>query len=140
MDIVTLAAIISAVCAAYQTIRQASEQASQASLEQTAGGATSATRDTGLPPELPAFAPPDDLDVSQEQFDALLSAFNSFGPAEVESIANGLAQCRTDFVRHRDGRKRVECICAILDEVKVANGGSFPDIDNWRQLYTELCG
>ena len=119
MELTTIASTISAACAVLQMLRERGTRADD----------PSAIRD-----EIPL-----DLDVEPSAFVDLALTLNTYDPAEIRTIRNRLAQCKDDFERTLDGNARRRCICQVLEQVAVGNGGALPDLDGWNDTFDQLC-
>ena len=67
----------------------------------------------------------------------LAAAFSTFSDEEMEAIADRIRSCRDQFVSEGSGSKRVRCLCSVLSDVKVGNGGTIP-VDDWADIYEQL--
>ncbi|MCL5010684.1 MAG: hypothetical protein M1127_00515 [Patescibacteria group bacterium] len=67
--------------------------------------------------------------------------FSTYSENEVKKILLRLEQCRDRFIKQGGGTDRASCLCSILNEVKIGNGGQLPIIDDWANIYRQLgCG
>lgn len=67
--------------------------------------------------------------------------FTTYSDKELKAIITRLEQCRDRFILQGGGADRARCVCSILDEVRVGNGGELPLIDDWENIYRQLgCG
>ena len=119
MELATIAAIISAACAIVQFLRDSGRSAAD--------------------PEAIRTQIPGDLDVEPSAFVELALTLNTYDPAEVRSIRNRLAQCKDHFESTFDGEARRKCICGVLQQVAVGNGGTLPDLEGWNDTFDQLC-
>ena len=49
-----------------------------------------------------------------------------------------LKGCRDRFIKQGGGKERAACICSVLNEAKIGNGGTLPNIDDWKRIYSTL--
>jgi hypothetical protein len=66
--------------------------------------------------------------------------FSTFSDREVEELVRKIEGCRDRFITQGSGADRARCLCSIFEEIKAANGGSLPLIDDWERMYQQLCG
>ena len=66
--------------------------------------------------------------------------FSTFSDREVEALIRKIEGCRDRFIAQGSGADRARCLCSIFEEIKAANGGSLPVIDDWERMYNQLCG
>jgi hypothetical protein len=64
--------------------------------------------------------------------------FSSFSEGEVRALLDRVQGCRDRFIAQGGGTERVKCICSVLNEAKIANGGNLPLIDDWENIYRAL--
>ena len=119
VELATIAAVISAACAVVQFLRDSDRRADD--------------------PNAIRAQIPDGLDVKPSAFVALALTLNTYDTAEIRSIRNRLAQCKDDFETTLDGDARCKCICHVLEQVAVGNGGALPDLDGWNDTFNQLC-
>lgn len=68
---------------------------------------------------------------------ALERAFGTFSDEEVSSIDERIKGCRQRFIDQGSGQSRKSCLCSVLLEVLLGNGGSIPDPE-WQRLFEAL--
>jgi hypothetical protein len=67
--------------------------------------------------------------------------FTTYSEAELKDILRRLEDCRDRFIQQGSGQDRARCICSVLNEVMIGNGGQLPLIDDWGNIYRQLnCG
>jgi hypothetical protein len=66
-------------------------------------------------------------------------AFSTFSDEEVDSITQRLEECRKRFAAEGSGKQRSKCFCNVFADVKDGNGGDIPVIDDWQDMYRQLC-
>jgi hypothetical protein len=64
--------------------------------------------------------------------------FSTYSDAELNSLLRRLEGCRDRFVLQGGGAERAECICSVLREAMVGNGGTLPIIDDWPNIFRQL--
>lgn len=64
--------------------------------------------------------------------------FSTYSEDEIRAAAARLRDCYERFVREGSGPQRVRCICSVLDDFRVGNGGELPLIDDWEGIYRQL--
>jgi hypothetical protein len=64
--------------------------------------------------------------------------FSSFSEDEVRALVDRLQGCRDRFIAQGGGAERAKCICSVLNEAKIGNGGDLPLIDDWENIYQKL--
>jgi hypothetical protein len=64
--------------------------------------------------------------------------FSTFSDREVEELIKKIEGCRDRFIAQGSGSDRARCLCSIFKEISDGNGGTLPDIDAWREMYTRL--
>jgi hypothetical protein len=62
---------------------------------------------------------------------------NTYSDDELESIRDRIEHCRVQFKETLDGMSRIRCLCFILKQVKIGNGGEIPFAD-WNKTYNRL--
>lgn len=62
----------------------------------------------------------------------------TFTKKEIESLTKRLEFCIDQFVKGGNGQQRVNCMCTVLQDAALGNGGDLPDIGNWLKLYEQL--
>ena len=67
-------------------------------------------------------------------------AFSTYADREVEELNRKIEGCRDRFITQGSGADRARCLCSIFREIEAGNGGSLPEIDDWRRMYDQLCG
>ena len=71
---------------------------------------------------------------------AFAAAMSTFSQDELYAIKSRIESCRDRFIREGSGEQRKTCLCSVLTDVKVGNGGIIP-IQDWSDLYEVLgCG
>jgi hypothetical protein len=63
---------------------------------------------------------------------------STYSDEEVEALLHRLKGCRDRFVSQGSGKDRAKCICSVLNEARVGNGGQLPIIDDWQNIYALL--
>jgi len=66
------------------------------------------------------------------------AVFSTYSEEEVKALADLLKGCRDRFIAQGGGAERARCICSVLNEAMVGNGGKLPQIDDWQKFYREL--
>jgi hypothetical protein len=61
----------------------------------------------------------------------------SYSPEEVEAIERRLKGCRDRAIKQGGGEDRHSCICSVLDEVRLGNGG-WNGIESWRRQFEAM--
>ena len=57
---------------------------------------------------------------------------------ELTALYDRIQTCRDRFISEGDGTKRVRCMCSVLNDAIIGNGGISP-IDDWQNMHAELC-
>lgn len=69
------------------------------------------------------------------------SVFSTYSEEEIEALVERIKGCMERFIQQGGGADRVRCICSVLNEIRVGNGGVLPEIDDWQRIYAQLnCG
>jgi hypothetical protein len=76
---------------------------------------------------------------TQQKARRVSRAVSTFSEEEVKAMLERLQGCRDRFIKQAGGKERVMCICSVLNEVKLGNGGVLPSIDDWDNIYATLC-
>jgi hypothetical protein len=63
--------------------------------------------------------------------------FGTFSDSEVSSIEERINECRKRFIAEGSGKSRKACLCSVLLDVFLGNGGSIPDPE-WQRLFEKL--
>jgi hypothetical protein len=67
--------------------------------------------------------------------------FSTYSDREMEELIKKIEGCRDRFITQGSGADRARCLCSIFREISDGNGGSLPEIDDWRRMYDQLnCG
>lgn len=67
--------------------------------------------------------------------------FSTFSDDEIRMLIEKIEGCRDRFMSQGSGRDRARCLCSIFNEIKEANGGQLPEVDDWERMYLQLrCG
>jgi hypothetical protein len=64
--------------------------------------------------------------------------FTTYSEDEVKALTKRVEGCRERFIEQGGGKDRHRCICSVLNEASLGNGGRLPEIDDWRRMYEEL--
>lgn len=64
--------------------------------------------------------------------------FTTYTDEQVRIITSRLQACYDQFVQDGSPDQRVRCICEILNEARIGNGGRLPLIDDWQKSYRLL--
>lgn len=80
-----------------------------------------------------------DRDTNLEAERVSVQFASTFNDREVEAFNNGIKHCMDKNADTLDGHQRVRCICRILEEAKIGNGGKLPLIDDWQKYWNQLC-
>jgi hypothetical protein len=64
--------------------------------------------------------------------------FSSYSDDEVRALGGRVKGCRDRFIAQGSGADRAKCICSVLNEAKIGNGGTLPLIDDWENIYRTL--
>lgn len=64
--------------------------------------------------------------------------FLDYTDEQVRVMASRLQACLDQTVQRASPDQRAECICGILNEVRIGNGGHLPQIDDWQDVYRQL--
>jgi hypothetical protein len=67
----------------------------------------------------------------------LQQALSTFSDGELDAIKQRIEACRARFIREGSGAQRRECLCSVLSDVMVGNGGIMPDPE-WTRVYEQL--
>jgi hypothetical protein len=65
-------------------------------------------------------------------------AYSTYSDEELKSIVKRIEGCQGRFIAQGGGVDRAECLCSIFKEIKAGNGGSLPDVDDWKKMYRTL--
>ena len=65
-------------------------------------------------------------------------AFSTYSDREIEELIRKIEGCRDRFIAQGSGADRARCLCSIFEEISDGNGGSLPDVDDWRGMYDRL--
>ncbi|MGA2273248.1 MAG: hypothetical protein ABSH00_06815 [Bryobacteraceae bacterium] len=79
----------------------------------------------------------DEKDTQQEAARAS-TAYSTFSEQEVTAMLERLNGCRDRFIAQGGGKERAACLCSVLKEAKDANGGTLPNIDDWKRIFATL--
>ena len=66
------------------------------------------------------------------------AVLSTYSDREVEELIRKIEGCRDRFISQGGGSDRARCLCSIFKEIKDGNGGSLPEIDDWRRMYEQL--
>lgn len=66
------------------------------------------------------------------------TAYSTYSQEEVKALLRRLEGCRDRFIEQGSGQDRAQCLCSVLNEARIGNGGKFPEIDDWSRIYSEL--
>jgi hypothetical protein len=64
--------------------------------------------------------------------------FSTFSEEEVTALSTRMSKCQTQFAVEGDPDQRVRCICSVLNTAKKANGDILPNIDDWKNIHSQL--
>jgi hypothetical protein len=64
--------------------------------------------------------------------------FTTYTDEQVRIMTSRLQACHDQFVQDGSPDQRVRCICEILNEARIGNGGRLPQIDDWPRFYRVL--
>jgi len=73
-----------------------------------------------------------------EESKRVAAAFTTYTEEEVQSLLRRLEGCRKRFISEGGGKERAQCICSVLREAAIGNGGTLPDIDDWQSIFDQL--
>jgi hypothetical protein len=65
-------------------------------------------------------------------------AYSTYSDRELEDLIRKIEGCRDRFITQGSGADRARCLCSIFKEISDGNGGSLPDVDDWRRMYGQL--
>jgi len=65
--------------------------------------------------------------------------FSTYSDRELEEIIRKIEGCSDRFINQGSGADRARCFCSIFKEIVDGNGGVMPEIDDWDQMYNQLC-
>jgi hypothetical protein len=65
-------------------------------------------------------------------------SFSTYDDSEIEALVQRMQQCRGQFAAEGGGEQRVKCICNVLNTARIGNGGTLPEIDDWKNIYSQL--
>ena len=68
---------------------------------------------------------------------ALVRAFSTYSPSEVEAILRRIESCRQRFIEEGSGAARRTCLCSVLRDVRDGNGGRIPEPE-WERNFDQL--
>lgn len=69
------------------------------------------------------------------------AVFSTYTDEELEAWAKRIEGCIKRAIEQGGGADRVRCICSVLNEIRIGNGGDLPEIDDWQRIYAQLrCG
>lgn len=71
----------------------------------------------------------------ERQAKVLTSTYND---AELTALHERIQTCRDTFINEGSGKQRVRCMCSVLENAIVGNGG-IPPLPEWEFLYLKLC-
>ncbi len=63
---------------------------------------------------------------------------STYDDEELKSLHDRIKACKDRFVLEGDGEQRVKCICSVLNDAIVGNGGASP-IPEWQNMHNKLC-
>ena len=63
---------------------------------------------------------------------------STYSDDELRSIHERIQSCRDRFIHEGDGGKRVQCMCSVLEDAIIGNGGTAP-IPEWAKMFRQLC-
>jgi len=67
-----------------------------------------------------------------------VSHFSTYSDEELEALNRRINGCVKKFIEEGDGAGRVRCLCSVLNEAMIGNGGTLPEVDDWRNIYKQL--
>jgi len=71
---------------------------------------------------------------------ALEQSFGTYSDSEIDAIEARIQSCRDRFITEGSGEARKNCLCSVLQDVMMGNGGTIPDSE-WSNVYDALgCG
>ena len=130
LDITGMATIISAACSVATLLRQRLQKEPSHFLTPA---------DIVQSPDLSHVVSPPTSSISAADFAELTVAlYNTYDTAELQAINNRLAECRQQFMQTIDGETRQQCICNVLHQVAVGNGGALPTTE-LNDTFQQLC-
>ena len=62
---------------------------------------------------------------------------NTYSDDELESIRDRVKHCQEQFVQTGDGEGRKRCLCFVLKQAKIGNGGNLP-FPEWEKTFDRL--
>jgi hypothetical protein len=65
-------------------------------------------------------------------------AYSTYSDEEIESIVKRIEGCQARFIAQGGGADRAECLCSIFKEIAAGNGGTLPEVDDWKKMYRKL--
>ena len=65
--------------------------------------------------------------------------FSTYSDDEIRAASRRIDDCRKRFIREGSGEQRVLCVCSVLNDFRVGNGGVIPQIDYWPEYWEQLC-
>ena len=68
---------------------------------------------------------------------ALVKAFSTYSPGEIQAILDRIESCRQRFIDEGAGPARRNCLCSVLRDVRDGNGGTIPDPE-WERNFSQL--
>ena len=72
-----------------------------------------------------------------DKAEALERSFGTFSDREVASVEDRIQSCRDRFIQEGSGQSRKNCLCSVLLDVMLGNGGTIPDPE-WSNLFEAL--
>jgi hypothetical protein len=66
--------------------------------------------------------------------------FSTYSDEEISSITKRLDECRRRFATEGSGEQRSKCFCSVFIDVADGNGRAIPLIDDWQNMFRQLCG
>lgn len=66
------------------------------------------------------------------------AVFSTYTDEEIEAWADRIRGCIERAKEQGGGADRVRCICSVLNQIRIGNGGDLPEIDDWHRIYTQL--
>jgi hypothetical protein len=65
--------------------------------------------------------------------------FSTYSDAEIASVTSRLEDCRKRFAAEGSGEQRARCFCSVFKDLADGNGGEIPLIDDWQNMFRQLC-
>ena len=75
---------------------------------------------------------------TQQEAKRISITYSTFTQQEIEALLERVEGCRDRFVEQGGGKERAQCICSVLNQAKIGNGGKLPEIDDWQHMYDTL--